>query len=188
MSKNSKGITLIALVITIIVLLILAGVSIAMLTGENGVLTQANRAKASQIEGQVEEEVKLAVQAAKMYSEEQAVQNSAGFNASENIAKVADKLSTNPGNTAKKSIIAVMQEDLTTSKGYATIESYTPGTDKESGVAIDGLDGLLYGIKITYNKEDYKKATNNTNAKIVAYIGVTNNNFSIGSIKTTEIK
>ena len=33
--KNSKGITLIALVITIIVLLILAGVSIAMLTGEN---------------------------------------------------------------------------------------------------------------------------------------------------------
>ena len=34
--KNSKGITLIVLVITIIVLLILAGVSIATLTGENG--------------------------------------------------------------------------------------------------------------------------------------------------------
>ena len=33
--KNKKGITLIALVITIIVLLILAGVSIAMLTGQN---------------------------------------------------------------------------------------------------------------------------------------------------------
>ena len=42
--KNVKGITLIALVITIIVLLILAGVSIAMLTGDNGILTQANRA------------------------------------------------------------------------------------------------------------------------------------------------
>ena len=37
--ENDKGITLIALVITIIVLLILAGVSIAMLTGENGILT-----------------------------------------------------------------------------------------------------------------------------------------------------
>lgn len=37
--KNTKGITLIALVITIIVLLILAGGSIAMLTGENGILT-----------------------------------------------------------------------------------------------------------------------------------------------------
>ena len=43
--KNVKGITLIALVITIIVLLILAGVSIAMLTGENGILTQAQKAK-----------------------------------------------------------------------------------------------------------------------------------------------
>ena len=43
--KKQTGITLIALVITIIVLLILAGVSIAMLTGNNGILTQANQAK-----------------------------------------------------------------------------------------------------------------------------------------------
>ena len=43
-SKN-RGITLIALVITIIVLLILAGVSIATLTGENGILTRAGDAK-----------------------------------------------------------------------------------------------------------------------------------------------
>lgn len=43
--KGNRGITLIALVITIIVLLILAGISIATLTGENGVLTKANTAK-----------------------------------------------------------------------------------------------------------------------------------------------
>ena len=43
--KQKKGITLIALVITTIVLLILAGVSIAMLTGSNGILSQAQRAK-----------------------------------------------------------------------------------------------------------------------------------------------
>ena len=43
--KNEKGITLIALVITIIVLLILAAVSIATLTGQNGILTRANDAK-----------------------------------------------------------------------------------------------------------------------------------------------
>ena len=40
--RNQRGITLIALVITIIVLLILAGVSIAMLTGDNGILTKAS--------------------------------------------------------------------------------------------------------------------------------------------------
>ena len=44
--SNNKGITLIALVITIIVLLILAGVSIAMLTGDNGILTQGTNASA----------------------------------------------------------------------------------------------------------------------------------------------
>ena len=42
--KGNKGITLIALVITIIVLLILAAVSIAMLTGENSILGNARKA------------------------------------------------------------------------------------------------------------------------------------------------
>ena len=54
--KENKGITLIAMVITIIVLLILAGVSIAMLTGENGILTQAKRAKEETERAQEEEE------------------------------------------------------------------------------------------------------------------------------------
>ena len=47
MSKKelNKGITLIALVITIIVLLILAGVAIVTLTGDNGVLSKAIEAK-----------------------------------------------------------------------------------------------------------------------------------------------
>ena len=44
-TEEEKGITLIALVITIVVLLILAGVSIAMLTGNNGILTQAQKSK-----------------------------------------------------------------------------------------------------------------------------------------------
>ena len=44
-TRRQTGITLIALIITIIILLILAGVSIAMLTGNNGILTQAKLAK-----------------------------------------------------------------------------------------------------------------------------------------------
>lgn len=42
--KSARGITLIALVITIIVLLILAGISISMLSGENGILKKAGDA------------------------------------------------------------------------------------------------------------------------------------------------
>ena len=59
LKKNNKGITLIALVITIIVLLILAGISIATLTGENGVITKANSAKTETIHATVREEIVL---------------------------------------------------------------------------------------------------------------------------------
>ena len=57
--KKNKGITLIALVITIIVLLILAGVTIATLTGENGILTKAIESKEKTLEGQVKEKIEL---------------------------------------------------------------------------------------------------------------------------------
>ncbi len=57
--KKQKGITLIALVVTIIVLLILAGVSIAMLTGNNGILTQGKRAKEEQAHAAVKEGIML---------------------------------------------------------------------------------------------------------------------------------
>ena len=56
--SENKGITLIALIVTIIVLLILASVSISMLTGDNGILVQAKKA---------EEEMKVA-------SEKEAIQ------------------------------------------------------------------------------------------------------------------
>ena len=64
--RKSKGITLIALVITISVLLILAGVSIAMLTGENGILTQAQTSKEKTDEAEDMEKIKLAVSEAQI--------------------------------------------------------------------------------------------------------------------------
>ena len=59
LKNNYKGITLIALVITIIVLLILASVSIAMLTGDNGILTRASDAKIETALGAVKEQIGL---------------------------------------------------------------------------------------------------------------------------------
>ena len=56
--QKNKGITLIALVITIIVLLILAGVTIATLTGDNGILTKAS---IQTNQGNAEERVQLEV-------------------------------------------------------------------------------------------------------------------------------
>ena len=61
LKESEKGITLIALVITIIVLLILAAVSIAMLTGENGILKKASTAKEKHLIAQYEEELNLCI-------------------------------------------------------------------------------------------------------------------------------
>ena len=64
--ENNKGITLIALVVTIIVLIILAGISISALTNENGIIKEAKDAKASHEKARIQEEFELAsVQALK---------------------------------------------------------------------------------------------------------------------------
>lgn len=59
--KANKGITLIALIVTIIVLLILAGVSIAVSKGENGILEQAKSAKTVTEEEDEKEKIELEV-------------------------------------------------------------------------------------------------------------------------------
>ena len=59
---EKRGITLIALVITIIILLILSGVAIATLTGENGLFARAKQAKVAQTESDMTESLNLAIQ------------------------------------------------------------------------------------------------------------------------------
>lgn len=159
MMKNQKGITLIALVITIIVLLILAGVSIAMLTGENGILTQTNKAKYTQIEGQVKEEINLAVQSAKMFAEQKAVSSPSGW-----LASSSANIGTADDTEDDQTIIGQMRADLTTGKGYTTI---TPGTGT---------------ITVTYDTDNYSSATNYNGAKIEAVIGISGNTFTINSV------
>lgn len=61
MKNNQKGITLIALVITIIVLLILAGVSIAMLTGQNGILNRGQEAAQKNAVSDAKDQIALKV-------------------------------------------------------------------------------------------------------------------------------
>ena len=64
MNKRNSGITLVALVITIIILLIMAGVSIALVVGDNGVLSKAKEAKTGSIVAEEKEQVNLAYSSA----------------------------------------------------------------------------------------------------------------------------
>ena len=62
--KNNKGVTLIALIITIIVLLLLAGIGITMVVGQNGILSRAQEAKTTTAEKAAREKVDLSVSGA----------------------------------------------------------------------------------------------------------------------------
>ena len=59
--SKERGITLIALVVTIVVLLILAGISLSLVLGNNGIITKAKESRAETRMAQIDEQVKLAI-------------------------------------------------------------------------------------------------------------------------------
>lgn len=63
MLKENKGITLVALVVTIIVLLILAGVTISLVVGQNGIITRARQAQVEQEKAYARDIVSTAIKA-----------------------------------------------------------------------------------------------------------------------------
>lgn len=179
--RNQKGITLIALVITIIVLLILAGVSIAMLTGENGILTQANKSTVTNIEGKIDEEVKLAVQACKLAIEnETATDNSwsAAINGIKDQSAIAlADANTLTSETTNGVIISTLATDLSAS-GYKISATATSGS----------TTAATRTITIEYTGSDYTKATNNSAAKITYVLDVTQHSVTIQTSSPTIVK
>lgn len=140
--KNNKGITLIALVVTIIVLLILAGVSIAMLTGENGLLNRANNTKVSQIEARVDDEVKLNVSGLRM-----------------EIAQKAGVTATYDATTDLTNLRKTLEDDLKKSSSLYSVAVAASGSALE----------ITYGGVAT---SDYQSATNKANASIKYTVNV----------------
>ncbi len=104
--RNKKGITLVALVITIIVLLILAGVSIAMLTGTNGILTQAQKAKMTTELSSYKEQLEL-------YKTEKLSENREFLESTLTVGKESLKYNTQPdGETGNiKTVIPSIKDE-----------------------------------------------------------------------------
>ncbi len=88
--KQSGGITLIALVVSIIVLLILAGISISMLTGQNGILNRAQEAKEKTENATKEETEKITSMEAMIQPAGTAVSNPTSYGANPNAQATAD--------------------------------------------------------------------------------------------------
>ena len=151
--KKQTGITLIALVITIIVLLILAGVSIATLTGNNGILTQANQAKENNNSAAVKEKVEVEALGS--------MDKSGKFNEStfeENVTKNIK------GSTVKKSGSSLI----------VTVDGYDVTVDKETGevtgvVKSNGekpTTGVQPGTEVSKTEKDNYTDSNKEKATI----------------------
>ena len=139
MLKEKRGITLIALVITIIVLLILAGVTIATLTGENGVLTKATTAKEQSIIGEEKEAVKLAYTTCKTNDYTAIVTNS-------DLQDELNKIKENGQVSSSGDDLIVWFKDTNhryTVNQDGTIEQIEDLTPEEADKVIDMLDSNI---------------------------------------------
>ena len=145
--KENKGITLIALIVTIIVLLILAAVSIATLMGKNGVITNAQKTSTENAYYGAEEQVKLAYMAVRTEIMSQVVADGT-YDA---------RLATNVEKLAQ-----IVKEDLSDASSWEI--KYTGDTvDSTTGKNKEEKDGLIY-IKYIDTKID-RATINNTAGK-----------------------
>ena len=153
MMKQNKGITLIALVVTIVVLLILAGTTIAMLTGDNGIIARAAKAKEETDKAASEEEAGLQRTLQEIASRVPSVE---GYNDIKkvNSPKLAEGMIPVKWNTSKNVWVVCDENDPTwynyDSKEWANVmlrdgSKYTPGKDVEEGTEIADKDlGSMY--------------------------------------------
>ena len=166
-SKNQKnqGITLIALVITIIVLLILAGVSIAMLTGENGILTQAQRAKKETENAQKEEESVLE-------NYEQYIEGSTNGGT---LTKVTGNETTNT------TVYDSLGNKVVVPAGFKVVN---PGDNVEDGIIIEDVsakDNITVGNQFVWIPVDGMNLKYEKHAYVNAEIDDTNTTIDTGN-------
>ena len=159
--RKEKGITLIALVITIIVLLILAGVTIATLTGDNGILTQAGNAKDKTTEAESIERVQVEV--AGSYGLDGTIDKD---QLNKNLGNIAG-LKIGESNFGGENIVKELPATV-------TLNGYDIGIDANGGVEkipeiiakIRANPQAYYGKKVT----NYKASDSDTNTYRIFYV------------------
>ena len=140
--KKQQGITLIALAVTIIVMLILAGVTIAALTSENGIINQANTVKEKNKVAKTEEEARLE------YSNLILEKQMDGHGDTTELSDVIERLEENGYDTVEKD-----------GKNYIKIGEYYYEIKLENeqvSIAREKTEGITGGIAGTKYEEDTK--------------------------------
>ena len=146
MLKKQKGITLIALVVTIVVLLILAGVTISLLLDENGIIAKSKDARTETRVSQIEDEVGMWKQHNFINKESNQAQESADTMLANLISR---KLLTEEEIDRDQELITIKKKDGTIIKeiSYSSVTiniSKTPATEKSGAVVltVESVEGM----------------------------------------------
>ena len=146
MLKKQKGITLIALVVTIVVLLILAGVTISLLLDENGIIAKSKDARTETRVSQIEDEVGMWKQHNFINKESNQAQESADTMLASLISR---KLLTEDEIDREQELITIKKKDGTVIKeiSYSSVTiniSKFPETEKSGAVilTVDSVEGM----------------------------------------------
>jgi len=184
MLKNKKGITLIALVVTIVVLLILAGVTISLLLDENGIIAKSKDARIETRASQVEDEVGMWKQHNFINKESNQAQESADTMLANLISR---KLLTEEEIDRDQELITIKKKDGTViteiSYGNVTINISKSPENKKSGyveLTVESVEGMtmpnidmkngdeeLYDFVSALSEEEQKEIIRNGYIKLV---------------------
>lgn len=204
-TKEQSGITLIALVVTIIVLIILAGVSISMLVGDNGIITQAQNAQRETEEAEAREKLEMALldlQTEKYtnpnYNDEQFITDylaSQGMVAQDDIVIVGDYqfvidrenlgVTQSLGRGNESSTIEIgLSSQLASDYTKATLSIEVQGSDAISKIQINGAE-----VSVPEKTENKYTLTQDVeaNGNYNVYVLDSNEEYKIAQIQITEI-
>ncbi len=160
---KNKGITLIALVITIVLLIILAGITINIGLGENGLFARAKEARNKYLTAEREEEIALNELYKQLEIEEELPENTEGTMAG-TIVKTPEKWKT----TVPNYVDVQTGKQVKDSYKVASVYAVAVGNGKEVPVPIDFyyVGGTLEsGIVISDNIEDKNKDAGKTDVR-----------------------
>ena len=152
--KKERGITLIALVITIIVLIILAGVSIQLLLGENGIITKAKKGKGDYQEASIKEKVEIAL-----------------------VDYNSDKITNGEEGQIEEALNNLLDngtfEDIEIEENIGIIEDYEITLGKEKGeIIIESIDKVTGNVRLRckLSTREYTKESITINVKATGNI------------------
>ncbi len=182
MKKNQRGVTLIALVVTIIVLLILAATAIATLTGEDGIITNAQKAQAANIEGEVIDKMSLGYNS--VYTNamvKMSTQNGYQPSAEANVQELVNILVKEIGKDAKNEGTTAVPTDTTIKDGKYHVYYSVDGANKTAKITILYGDGK-FALKAN------ETPANNLYPNLKAEIELTSNSVNYKTTPTRSVK